>query len=174
MKKTKRFLCMTLAVILGIGFNPVRAVAAEEEKIVLMYVTQQDGLTLNLDDADVYGGLNDVEENPHVRTPRLTNCSIRMTYETASLYMEFVSGCNVDASELGVKDIKVQEKNGIFWNTIATSAGGSIANANSFVGNCTCTSVVKGETYRVKCVHYAYINGTYHSLENVTDGHKFN
>lgn len=173
MKRTKRFLCMTLAVILGVVFNPVRAVAAEE-KVAMMYVTQQEGLTLNLDDADVYGGLYDSTGNSQARVIMLTNCAIRMTYETASLYMEFVSGCNAEASELGVKDIKVQEKNGIFWNTIATSSGGSIANATSFVGNCTCTSVVKGETYRVKCVHYAYINGTYYSLENVTDGHKFN
>lgn len=164
---------MTLAVILGIGLNPVRA-AAEEEKVVLMYVTQQEGLTLNPDDADVYGGLYDVEGNPYVRAIRLTNCAIRMTYETASLYMEFITGCNTEASEIGVKDIEVQEKNGIFWNTIATSSGGSIANDIDFIGNCTCTSVEKGETYRVKCVHYAYINGTYYSLENVTDGHKFN
>lgn len=172
MKKAKKILCLMLAVILCVGGSSVNVRAAETAAVLQMSV--QEDLTLDLADDAVFGGVNDCITNPNARVIMLTNCAIRMTYDPSSLYMEFVSGCNAEASELGVKDIKVQEKNGIFWNTIATSAGGSVANATGFVGSCTCTTVEKGETYRVSCVHYAYINGTYYSLENVTDGHKFN
>ncbi len=175
-KNLKRKLCMILTVILAVSFNPGYVVASDSAAVTVMNVEQQQELTLDISAQGVYGGKNDSGMSM-ARAVSMTNCAIRMTYETSSLYMEFVTGCNTEASEIGVKDIEVQKKKGIFWEsweTIATSAGNSIIRSDSFIGNCTCTTVVKGETYRVKCTHYAYVGGVYYSLENVTDGHKFN
>ncbi len=177
MKNLRKVLCLALAGIMAMGLNPVHIVAAEEAKVTAMNWINQEEMTLDLADEDVYGGLYDLDPESMARTVMLTNCAIRMTYETSSLYMEFVTGCNYEASEIGVKDIEVQKKKGIFWEsweTIATSSGGSSIRSYDHIGNCTCTTVVKGETYRVKCTHYAYVGGVYYSLENVTDGHKFN
>lgn len=176
MKNLRRALCLLLAGLLLIGLDPVYAAASEEAAIAAMQMMQQEALTLELTEDGVYGGLYDVDGGSGARVVMLTNCAIRMTYETSSLYLEFVTGCNYEADEIGVTDIKVQKQKGIFWETwetIATSEGGYENNSYDHIGNCTCTSVVKGETYRVSCTHYAYVRGVYYSLENVTDGHKF-
>lgn len=174
MKRRNKIIGMLLAVVLSMGLNPVSSIAAENRNVTVMEMTLSEGLTLELTDENVYGGLYDRETNPGARTVMLTNCVIRMGYlDNTYLHMEFVTGSNYEATEIGVKDIKVQEKKGIFWNTIATSSGGSVENHSAFSGHCNCYTVVKGETYRVSCVHYAYINGSYYSLDNVTDGHKF-
>lgn len=176
MRNIRKALCLLLAGMLLVGMDPVYAAAAGEADIAAMEMEKQEALTLALTDEGVYGGLYDVEGSSGARAVMLTNCAIRMTYETDSLYLEFVTGCNYEAGEIGVKDIKVQKKKGIFWETwetIATSEGGYHINSYDHVGHCTCTSVVKGETYRVSCTHYAYVGGVYYSLENVTDGHKF-
>lgn len=62
----------------------------------------------------------------------LKNCNISAAYMSYGLYIQTETGTTVTASELGVKDIKVQQKNGIFWTTIATSGGGSDTNDDVF------------------------------------------
>lgn len=172
MRRTKKLLCMVLAFALGVALQPAQTFAMEEN-VEQLTVTPLAELTLEENTEGVFGGLNDMEGNPNGRAVILYECAIRMTYEPANLYVEFMTNCSDIASEIGVKDVKVQEQNGIFWNTIATSVGASAKNQTIFLGGCDCNSVVKGATYRVKCVHYAYVNGVYYSLENVTDGHKF-
>lgn len=171
MRKMKKLLCVALACMVGL-LQPMQVKAAEEE--TLTFRVNGDS-TLNLADEGVYGGLYDVEENPYQREPMLIKCTIRMSYGTNPdcLYMEFVTGSNVTASEIGIKDVKVQQKVGIFWNTIAFANGVSVTDDDVIVANCTCSSVVKGETYRVSCTHYGYLNGVYHSVVNTTDGYKF-
>ena len=173
MTRKKQILSMVLAVVIACGINPMSASAAEEA-VVVMDMVQTDGLTMDIDEDVVFGGLNDLEENPMGRAVRLSNCVIRMGYVDGSyLHIEFLTGANYDATEIGVKNIKVQEKVGIFWNTIATAPDGYATDTAIFSAQCNCYSAVPGETYRVSCTHYAYINGDYYSLDNVTDGHKF-
>lgn len=175
MKRKRRVISLLLAVVMCLGMNSMHVFAAEAVGADVMEVVQSEGLTLDITDENVYGGIYDLEANGSVREVMLTNCVIRMTYVDSSyLHMEFLTGSNAEATEIGVKDIKVQEKNGIFWNTIATSEGGSATNTYGFSGSCNSYTVVLGKTYRVCCTHYAYINGSYLSLDNVTDGHQFN
>ena len=65
--------------------------------------------------------------------------------------------------------IKVQQKNGIFWTTIATSGGGSDTNDDVFCGSCECKNAVSGEIYRIKCTHFAYIGGKYYHYDHTSD-----
>lgn len=174
MKAKKRILGLVLAVAMACGMNPASASAAESETVTEMKMVQTEGFSLEVDGETVFGGLYDVEGNSYVRTVMLSNCAIRMGYVDSSyLHIEFLTGASHDATEIGVKDIKVQEKVGIFWKTIATAPDGYATNTTGFVAQCNCYSAVLGETYRVSCTHYAYINGDYYSLDNVTDGHKF-
>lgn len=97
---------------------------------------------------------------------------------TASLYGNFISGgleitcrtkTNDTASTIGVKNVRIQHYNGSTWDTIASHPGGSFTNTNAYEGIYTCSGgFVKGEQYRLYCVHYAYINGTYYCHENYT------
>lgn len=171
MRKTKKLLCAVLACMIGL-LQPMQAEAAQEE--TLIFRINKDA-AMDLTDEGVYGGLYDVEENPYQREPMLYKCTIRMSYGTDPdcLYMEFITASNVTASEIGIKDIKVQQKVGIFWNTIAIGDGAYVTDDDSIVASSTCSSVVRGETYRVSCTHYGYLDGVYHSVVNTTDGHKF-
>ncbi|MGN0385965.1 MAG: hypothetical protein ACI4EX_08780 [Lachnospiraceae bacterium] len=96
----------------------------------------------------------------------------------ASLYGNFTSGgleitCNTKtsdtASTIGVKNVRIQHYNGSTWDTIASHPGGSFTNTDAYEGTYTCSGgFVKGDQYRLYCVHYAYINGTYYCHENYT------
>lgn len=98
----------------------------------------------------------------------------------ASLYGNFTSGslevtCNTKtddvASTIGVKNVRVQHYNGSTWETIASHPGGSLPNTTAYEGGYIFSGgFVKGEQYRLYCVHYAYITGTYYCHENYTDG----
>lgn len=174
MKVKRRVLGLVLAVAITCGMNPVSASAAESETVTEMEIVQTEGFSLEVDGKTVFGGVYDINVNPNVRTVMLSNCSIGMTYVAGSyLHIEFLTGASHDATEIGVKDIKVQKKVGIFWSTIATAPDGYATDTTIFAAQCNCYSAVLGETYRVSCTHYAYINGDYYSLDNVTDGHKF-
>ena len=171
MRKMRRLLCVALACMVCL-LQPMQVKAAEADTLTFIVNGTP---TLEMTDEGVYGGLYDLEGNSYQREIGLIKCTIRMSYGTNPdcLYMEFVTGSNATATEIGIKDVKVQEKVGIFWNTIASGDGACVKDNTTFVANSTCSSVVQGGTYRVCCTHYAYINGVYHSVENNTDGHKF-
>ncbi len=178
MKKNRSLLCIMLAAVICLGMSPINAMAAENTEdtgVAVLEMVLTEGLTLDITDENVFGGLYDLDSNGLMRTVMLTNCAIRMGYvDDTYLHVEFLTGCSDKATEIGIKDIKIQKQVGIFWTTIATSEGGSATNTSGCSGSSDCYGVVKGETYRVSCTHYAYVGGTYYSLDNVTAGHKFN
>lgn len=97
---------------------------------------------------------------------------------TASLFGNFTSGgleitCTTQtdeiASTIGVKNVRIQHYNGSTWDTIASHPGGSFTNTDAYEGVYTCSGgFVKGDQYRLYCVHFAYINGKYYCHENYT------
>ncbi len=115
-----------------------------------------------------------VEGNTNVRsTPSLTNCSIGINCSSAGLQVSFYTTCSHTSEEVGIKDVKIQKKVGIFWTTVATSAGGSCGDTYAYGGTLLYTNAEYGETYRVIGVHFAYCGGYDLQLENVTGGVKF-
>ena len=89
-----------------------------------------------LDYVMAQGGVNCDENSMSRDSSYLKNCNISAAYMSYGLYIQTETGTTVTASELGVKDIKVQQKNGIFWTTIATSGGGSVTNDKILCGSC--------------------------------------
>lgn len=170
MKKRNRskILSLLLSAILFAGIIPADVLAASPVESMQMYVQEA---ALENPDVVMYGNPN--ENNMSRDASYLINCNISAAYMSYGLYIQTETGTTVKASELGIKDIKVQQKNGIFWTTIATSGGGSITNDDVFCGSCECRNAVSGETYRIKCTHYAYIGGNYYHYDNTTDGFKY-
>ena len=170
-KRNKRkFLSLLLAAILFAGIFPTDVFAASTNSVEYMQIRITDDVLEN-PDIVTYGYPN--MTNTSRDSSYLKNCNISAAFMSYGMYIQTETGTTVDASELGVKDIKVQIKNGIFWNTIATSGGGSVTNDHTFCGSCDCTNAVSGETYRIKCTHYAYIGGNYDHYDNTTDGFKY-
>lgn len=166
MKKRNRskILSLLLSAILFAGIIPTDVLAAGPVESMQMYVREA---ALENPDVVMYGNPN---ENSMSRDASyLINCNISAAYMSYGLYIQTETGTTVTASELGVKDIKVQQKNGIFWTTIATSGGGSDTNDDVFCGSCECKNAVSGEIYRIKCTHFAYIGGKYYHYDHTSD-----
>lgn len=166
MKKRNRskILSLLLSAILFAGIIPTDVLAAGPVESMQMHVQEA---VMENPDVVMYGNPN---ENSMSRdSSYLKNCNISAAYMSYGLYIQTETGTTVTASELGVKDIKVQQKNGIFWTTIATSGGGSVTNDKIFCGSCECKNAVSGEIYRIKCTHFAYIGGKYYHYDHTSD-----
>lgn len=163
-----RLVAVILAVTLGVGFNPCQAVAAESTtNLNVTNVTGQ----IDFDDPNMVWTIVG-EGNENARVVHLHSCSIGMGYSSEGLHMSFITNSSDRAEEIGVSDIKVQKKIGIFWSTVGTSVGAYETDSYDFGGSSLFTGVEYGSSYRVSCVHYAYINGQYVSLDNQTDWHE--
>lgn len=106
-------------------------------------------------------------------TPSLTSCSISISCSSAGLYVGFYTNCSHTSEEIGVRDIKIQKKVGIFWTTVLTSAGGSCGDDYMYGASLLYSNAEYGATYRVSCTHFAYCGGYDLQGQNVTDGVKF-
>lgn len=146
MKKRNRskISSLLLSAILFAGIIPTDVLAAGPVESMQMHVQEA---VMENPDVVMYGNPN--ENNISRDSSYLKNCNISAAYMSYGLYIQTETGTTVTASELDVKDIKVQQKNGIFWTTIATSGGGSITNDDWFLGSCECKNAVSGEIYRI-------------------------
>lgn len=168
-RKKKRILSLLLAAVLSFGIIPLNVSASESASLasieeMQIYITDE-----RLETPDVVMCGNPQEGSLRRDSSYLVSCNITAAYMSYGLYIQTETGTTVTASELGVKDIKVQQKNGIFWTTIATSGGGSITNDDWFLGSCECKNAVSGEIYRIKCTHFAYIGGNYYHYDHTSD-----
>lgn len=169
MKTFKKVLSLCFAVVLFVVCSPVDALASESVSVLPISRIYEAP-----DYEDTSAQWYIVDGSGIVRsTPTLGACSISMGYTSEGLYAEFYTNCSHTSEEVGVRDIKIQKKVGIFWSTVATSAGGSCADCSLYGGSILYTNAEYGETYRISCVHYAYCGGYDLQLENVTGGHKY-
>lgn len=174
MKKRKRsnwqrIAALLLAVALVVGFNPCHALAAEEAADFQVYrVSSEQGEK----DPDLYWTVAGGDENPNARAVHLYDCSIGLSYSSKGLHMEFVTSCSEVAEEIGVSDVKIEHKVGIFWFNFAKGADASCEDDTFFHGQADYDGVEYGETYRVSCRHFAYVGGKYLYHDSVTSGFK--
>ena len=102
----------------------------------------------------------------------MSNCEITLAFTANGLEMSFSTSSFGNASVIGVKDIKVQQKMWYGWKTVKTSSGAENYDASIFMGELIYPDAVEGKTYRVTCVHYADCDG-YEEVENDTGAFKF-
>ncbi|MBD5459357.1 MAG: hypothetical protein HDR26_00210 [Lachnospiraceae bacterium] len=165
----QRIAGLVLAVVLAVSFNPCHVLAAEEAVDFQVYrVTSEQGQN----DADLYWTVFGGDENPNAREVHLFDCSIGFGYTSKGMHMEFVTHCSEQADEIGVSDVKIEHKVGIFWFNFANGADASCKDDTYFHGQADYAGVEFGETYRVSCRHYAYIGEKYLYHDSVTSGYK--
>lgn len=173
MKKKKqsswqRIAALLLAVVLVVSFNPCHALAAEEADFQLHRIMSG----ANRENPDLYWTVVGGDENPLARKVHLSDCSIGLGYDAEGLHIEVVTNCSELAEEVGVSNVKVEHKVGIFWFDFAKGADASCEDATFYHGFAVCDKVEYGETYRVSCRHFAYAGGNYLYHDSVTSGLK--
>ena len=103
----------------------------------------------------------------------LVDCEIIMAFSaTQGLIMTFTTASMGDASVIGVKDIKVQQKVWYGWKTVATSDGTEGYDQAIFAADVIYPDAIKDKTYRVIATHYADVDG-YEEVVNDTGAFKF-
>ena len=103
----------------------------------------------------------------------LVDCEIIMAFSaTEGLVMTFSTSCVGEASVLGVKDIKIQQKMWYGWKTVATSEGTESYNCTLFAADVIYPDAIKDKTYRVIATHYGNVDG-YEEAVNDTGAFKY-
>lgn len=98
----------------------------------------------------------------------LSGCKTTIGFSSAGMGITFFTGTSGECPIVGVKDIKVEQKVWYGWKEVAYADGAEVADTSGMSVYVTFTGAVKGETYRVSCVHYADL--TYDGVENITEG----
>lgn len=97
------------------------------------------------------------DENSNAILPSyisLTNIST--SFSSAGMLVKFGTYTHGTVSTIGVKDIAIQKKVWYGWETVATSKGCQFNNKTLMGASVLYPDAVKGETYRTKCLFYAY------------------
>lgn len=108
---------------------------------------------------------------PSARSTTFIDTTITTGYDAEGMHVTIVTCMNNVASLVGVKDIKIQVKNGNDWITVAVSSGGELYNTSACAVDINYSGVVEGYTYRVTCVHYGNVD-EYRELYHETVGFK--
>lgn len=85
----------------------------------------------------------------------LYNCLINVLPSSAGMWIDFCTDCNQTATTIGVKDITIEKKVWYGWKIVATSSGAEESGTHTFGCSINYTGAERGETYRIKCTHYA-------------------
>lgn len=147
-RRVRRFICTALAAMFLVSAPCTQALAAEadtgyEEVQVL--------------EASVYAVPVD-ENTPSLQTV-FGNCFISVSGSDSGMLIEIRTESYGVSSVIGVKDVKIQKKVWYGWQTVATSSGGELTNVSTVNCSLLYEEAVKGETYKITCVHYANVDG---------------
>lgn len=156
-EKRKAVICIVIAATCLVGIPSLETKAAEtgSEEIEVMETT--------------VGELPDgyFDELMNARAV-LSGCKTTIGFSSSGMGITIYTGTSSKCPVVGVKDIKVEQKVWYGWKTVAVSTGGECTDTSGMSVYVTFTGAVKGETYRVSCVHYADL--TYDGVENITEG----
>ena len=93
----------------------------------------------------------------------LSACSFGISARSDGVGLTLSTTATVTASEIGVKDIVIQEKTLFGWRDISVDKQYT-SNSDVYSGGVVLTSADKGKTYRAHGTHYAIINGKEYTL----------
>jgi hypothetical protein len=96
-------------------------------------------------------------------TASLSACTFGIVSRGDGVGLTLITRATAAASEIGVKDIVIQEKTLFGWRDINVDKQ-YINNSDVFSGGVVLYSAEKGKTYRAHGTHYAIINGREYTL----------
>ena len=108
-----------------------------------------------------------------VAAASLGGCELGIGIASNGVSITFSTSSTQVASEIGVKNIVLQEKNGLGWTNIGISNHYD-RNRQEYTGGVVYTGAQRRKTYRVYCTHYAIINGREYTLYSITDNLVYN
>ncbi len=159
-RKMRYFMCLTLAAICLVGMPCIRVDAAKESQSIV---------------SDVEAMETRIEKLPegyfdYLKKVRavLTECRIIIDFESSGMGISIFTGTTDECPEVGVKDIKIEQKVWYGWKLVAYADGASFKDTDGMAVGVTYTGAEKGKTYRVSCVHYADL--TYDGVTKYTEG----
>ena len=115
-------------------------------------------------------GLYDIPDITGARAATLANCSVGISVSANGVRGSIKTGSTVLASEIGIKDIKVDKYVGGKWELVGYAPSQYNINNDAIVMDVWTNSAQKGVLYRITCTHYAILNGVRHELYNETGG----
>lgn len=97
-----------------------------------------------------------------------SDCTIVIGFKSDGMHITCFTGTNATVPVVGVKDIRVEQKVWYGWKLVAVASGGQDTDTNGLGVSVVYENAVKGETYRVSCVHYADL--VYDGVESYVEG----
>ncbi len=156
----KRILLMVI--LFSVFLRPISIIAAE----------------INDDFIEVPSGQIDIKSSSSgsintLAEPSLDACDLGIGICSNGLGIEFTTRATVIASEIGVKDIVLQEKTLLGWKDLSVRDHYEY-DSDYYTGSVVYLKAQAGKTYRVYCTHYAIIDGDEYTLYNYTDSIVYN
>ncbi len=171
MKQFKRVTVLVLAFVLCVEMFTVQSYASpavrELSNVEVLQMSEAD-ISYDALQRWIFVGQNNFEEPDGTKAVGLNVCQIWGSVDGTLLTMNFITEATVTASTLGVRDVHLQKKTGLFWQDVATSVGGSTTNTMKYSGTTSYANAVSGTTYRLSCEHYAIISGATYTEDNVS------
>lgn len=123
---------------------------------------------------NVEHGIYDIPDIGGARASTLSGCSIGISVSADGVRGSIKTGSTVAASEIGIRDIRVEKYVGGKWVLVGSHPGGHTTNDNAYALSVSTSSAVKGVEYRLSCYHYAIFDGEKHEVFNQTKGVSYN
>lgn len=165
MKKTKKILCFLLVAVFLFGMTAVTA-SAEEGTITFDVVETAEPTADEVHDIE---GIYNFTANGDARIGMITAVELKGDVKSDGLHITIYTKANETATTIGVKDVIVQKKVSFGWQNVATSAGSAASNSSIYSGSAVVAGLEPGETYRIICIHYAYLSNGYTQVPNQTN-----
>ena len=119
---------------------------------------------------NVEHGIYDIPDAGEARAAMLTGCTIGISVSADGVRGSIRTGSTVQASEIGIRDIRLEKYVDGEWVLVGTHPGGSRNNDDVYAMDVSTSSAVKGVQYRLSCYHYAILEGVRHEVFNQTKG----
>lgn len=119
---------------------------------------------------NVAHGIYDIPDIGGAKAATLTGCTIGISVSANGVRGSITTGSTVQASEIGMKNVKVEKNEGNGWEQVGNTMSAHNTNNNTCVVEVTTSSAKKGVQYRITCTHYAILEGVRHELYNETGG----
>ena len=114
------------------------------------------------------------EEGGKIRAePSLSVCDLGIGISSNGIGVVYTTRSTTTATEIGCKDIVLQEKTALGWKDIPIRDHYDY-DTDIYAGSVVYLKAVVGKTYRVYCTHYAIIDDVEYTLYNITDSIVYN
>lgn len=161
----KKYLKNVAIILMMAALFPVRASAAETSDIPeIIYMTEEE--------AEYYAELY-LSDDGIVPYSSFTEVALTIQKEEDRILVLYSTSVYKAASEVGIKKVMLEEKNGLTWSALVKYDKEYRKNAYTYVGGFYFTAPTSGSTYRASGIHFAVLDGEEITRYASTGGYKY-